>query len=129
LNYITILITVSPYSSNIAKDVQNVIFSASSFFKKIKIIFSFQAPYQILQNQNPVEYLYKNFIDTIKSFRWYDIDEVYITNQTNGSKSEYQFNANHPCYNSIQNTAIPFKIISSMQASDVIKKSLHCFIY
>ena len=113
---VTVILTKTPYSSQLNKDAQNAILSLTAFFDDIKVIFSQKASYQLLNNQNAKLYGYKNIPQIIQSFQWYDIDKIYLVHPKIEVEMYY-------------NNELDIEFISEKNAIEYIRNSLHCFIY
>lgn len=109
---VTILLTKSPYESQLTKEAYNVILSSSAFFDDINVIFYNKGLYQLHQQCSQSSF-YKDLYKITQSFKWYDIEPLYVINLTEPD----HINLTDCVY------------IDHEKAKEYMRQSAHCYIF
>ena len=79
---IAILNTSAPYSSPNAKDALDIALILGSYEQDTTLFFVGDGVWQLIDNQQPELLDVKNFLKTFSAFEFYDLDKVYVCEQS-----------------------------------------------
>lgn len=75
---ILIILSQPPYSDARAKDALDIALTSAAFEQEVSLLFSQDACYLLLDQQNPQPIAQKNLSNTLKALPMYDIEQLYV---------------------------------------------------
>ncbi len=79
---VAILNTVAPFSSATAKESLDVALIFGSYEQAPVLFFQGDGVFQLIDQQSPEGISVKNFLKTFSAFEFYDIEDVYVCQQS-----------------------------------------------
>ncbi|TNF69959.1 MAG: sulfurtransferase complex subunit TusC [Gammaproteobacteria bacterium] len=111
MKVLSVIIRSTPYQNYLA-EIQDLILAQSAFFDHLNILFIHQGVLQLINQQNPPKLTHKNFSNIYKTFRLYDIDSIYVDEQ---SLKQFNLQSNQLLLDS--------KIIANAEVKQILDQS------
>jgi tRNA 2-thiouridine synthesizing protein C len=80
--YLLIISTQAPYNSSASTDAFEAALAATNVGLEVKVLFQHDGVYQMISTQSPEHIQHKNMFKKLKSLPLFDIEEIYIDNES-----------------------------------------------
>jgi tRNA 2-thiouridine synthesizing protein C len=83
---ILLILSHAPYGDTRAREALDVALTAAAFGQDVSLLFTQDAPYLLLKSQQPQAIEQKNLANICSALPMYDIDKIYIENNSPQTK-------------------------------------------